>query len=140
MAGAKDYKCSQTVDGKSFVDVLRNPQLRRERTLVWHYPNRWGESQDRAGRIWHLYSAIMKGDYHLIYFWANQERRLYNVKEDIGERNNLAKAMPELTMSLAQELTDSLISYGAQRPTIIATGELVPWPVDGQQIVSAGDR
>lgn len=138
MAGAKDYKCSQTIDGKSFVDVLRNPQLRRERTLVWHYPNRWGESQDRA-EGYGTYSAIMKGDYHLIYFWANQERRLYNVKEDIGERNNLAKAMPELTMSLAQELTDSLISYGAQRPTIIATGELVPWPVDGQQIVSAGD-
>lgn len=138
MAGAKDYKCSQTVDGKSFVDVIRNPQLHRERTLVWHFPNRWGESQDRA-EGYGSYSAIMKGDYHLIYFWANQERRLYNVKEDIGERNNLAKAMPELTMSLAQELTDSLISYGAQRPTIMATGELVPWPVDGQQIVSAGD-
>lgn len=140
MAGATDYKCSQTVDGKSFVDVLRNPQLRRERTLVWHFPNLWGESQDRA-EGYGAYSAIMKGDYHLIFFWETQECRLYNVKEDIGERNDLAKAKPELTRKLSQELTDSLISYGAQRPAFKATGELVPWPVDGKQIadtVNAG--
>ena len=138
MAGASDYQCSQTVDGKSFVDLIRNPQLSREKTLIWHYPNIWGESQDKA-EGYNAYSAIMKGDYHLIYFWENQERRLYNVKEDVGERNNLAKSMPELTKSLAQELTDSLISFGAQRPKLKSTGKLVPWPVDGVQIVTTGD-
>ena len=138
MAGATDYTCSQTVDGKSFVDIIRNPALTREKTLIWHYPNIWGESQDKS-EGYSAYSAIMKGDYHLLYFWENQERRLYNVKEDVGERNNLAKSMPELTMSLAQELTDSLISFGAQRPTLKSTGKEVPWPVDGVQTVTTGD-
>lgn len=138
MAGADISQCSQTIDGKSFVDILRNPGLRRERSLIWHYPNRWGESQDRR-EGYGAYSAILNGDYHLIYFWANQERRLYNIRTDIGEQNNLADEMPELTMKLAAELTDSLIHYGAQRPSIKATGEVVPWPVDGVRILATGD-
>lgn len=138
LAGVSEYKTVQTVDGKSFVDLLRDPSLTRERVAIWHYPNRWGESQDRA-EGYSSWSAIMKGDYHLLYFWENQERRLYNIKEDIGEEHNLAKELPELTRQLAQELTDSLIAYGAKRPTVAATGEPVPWPVDGEQVASPGD-
>lgn len=138
LAGVKDYKTVQTVDGKSFVDLMRDPSLTREREAIWHYPNLWGESQDRA-EGYGSWSAIMKGDYHLLYFWENQERRLYNLKDDIGEEHNLAQELPELTRQLAQELTDSLKSYGAKRPTVAATGEPVPWPVDGQQTAGPGD-
>ena len=137
MAGVKDYATVQTVDGKSFVDILRDPSITRDRAIIWHYPNRWGESQDKA-EGYGAWSAIMKGDYHLLYFWENQERRLYNIREDIGEEHNLAKEMPELALQLAQELTDSLKSYGAKRPTL-TTGDYVPWPVDGVQIASPGD-
>ncbi len=138
MAGVGDYQTVQTVDGKSFVDILRDPSLTRDRAVIWHYPNRWGESQDRA-EGYGAWSAIMKGDYHLLYFWENQERRLYNIREDISEEHNLAKEQPELALQLAQELTDSLIAYGAKRPTIATTGEYVPWPVDGVQTAGPGD-
>lgn len=138
MAGVKDYRTVQTVDGVSFVDLLRNPELSRERTLIWHYPNRWGDASDRA-EGYTAWSAIMKGDYHLIYFWENQERQLFNIRQDISEEHNLAKEMPELTLQLAQELTDSLQAYGAKRPVLIATGEIVPWPVDGVQMAGPGD-
>lgn len=138
MAGADVSACSQTIDGKSFAGLLRDNALQRDRTLIWHFPNLWGESQNRA-EGYGAYSAILRGNYHLIYFWETQERRLYDVRKDVGERHNLADEMPELALQLAAELTDSLISYGAQRPTLKATGKEVPWPVDGEQIPSVGD-
>lgn len=138
MAGADVSACSQTIDGKSFAGLLRDKDLQRNRTLIWHFPNLWGESQNRA-EGYGAYSAILRDNYHLIYFWETQERRLYDVSKDVAERHNLADEMPELTLQLAAELTDSLISYGAQRPTLKATGIQVPWPVDGQLIPSVGD-
>ena len=138
LAGVKNYKTVQHVDGKSFVPLLRDPELQRERTLIWHYPHRWGDASDRS-EGYTSWSAIMRGDYHLIYQWETQERLLYNIREDIGEQHNLAKEQPELALQLAQELTDSLIAYGAKRPSSIKTGEKVPWPVDGVQQAGAGD-
>lgn len=133
MAGVSNYETVQTIDGHSFADIVRNPATEdHERAIVWHYPNRWGESQDKA-EGYGSWSAILKDGYHLIYFWENQERRLYNIKEDIGEQHNLAAEQPELCMALAQELTDSLVNYGAGRPKL--NGKEVPWPVDGQEIV-----
>ena len=68
MANVTDYQTVQTVDGRAFTDLLRDPSLQRDRVTVWHYPNRWGESADRA-EGYGAYSAIMKGTYHMIYFW-----------------------------------------------------------------------
>ena len=137
LAGVNEYQTVQTVDGKSFVDLIKDTSISRDRVAIWHYPNRWGESQDKA-EGYGAWSAIMKGDYHLLYFWENQERRLYNIREDISEEHNLAKEQPELALQLAQELTDSLKAYGAKRPTL-TTGDYVPWPVDGVQTASPGD-
>lgn len=127
MAGAKSYQTVQHVDGKSFVDILKDPTLKRDRTNIWHFPNLWGESQDTAEGFG-AYSAILKGDYHLLYFWENRELRLYNVREDIGEQNNLIKMQPDLAKQLAKELTAALKDCDAQRPSYKQTGELIPWP------------
>lgn len=138
MAGIEDYKTVQTVDGHSFVDIIKNPSLQRDRVNIWHFPNLWGESQDRS-EGYGAYSAIMKGDYHMIYFWETQERRLYNIREDIGETNNLAATMPELLKELSQELTDSLKACNAQRPTHKDTGLEVAWPNDAVLQAAPGD-
>lgn len=140
LAGVNDYTTVQTIDGRDFSDLLRNPGLKRDRATIWHYPNRWGETADKA-EGYGSYSALMKGDYHLIYFWENQELRLYNLAEDPGEENNLADAQPDLVRAMAQELTDSLISMDAQRPTVTATGEIVPWPnaAEQQETFASGD-
>lgn len=140
MAGVTGYTTVQTVDGKDITPLLRDASMRRDRPVITHYPNRWGESADRA-EGYGTFSGLMKGDYHLIYFWETQERRLYNITEDPGEQNNLADAMPELLQQMAQELTDSLIAMDAQRPMLTATGEIVPWPAEAQQVenYSTGD-
>lgn len=127
MAKVKKYQTVQKIDGRSFVDLLRKPKLQRDRVTIWHYPNLWTEGlsiEDGYG----AYSAIMKGDYHLIYFWENGELRLYNIREDIGEYRNLVGKKPELTAFLAAELTDSLKAYAAQRPRRKWKSGLLPWP------------
>ncbi len=140
MAGVTDYETVQTVDGHSFVDIIKDADLQRDRTTIWHYPNRWGESQDKK-EGYGAYSAILKGDFHLIYFWENQERRLYNIKDDVGEQNNLAQLeeYAQTVLELSEELTDSLIAYDAQRP--MQNGEYVPWPEDAVYVenVEVGD-
>ncbi|MBP3228669.1 MAG: sulfatase-like hydrolase/transferase [Bacteroidaceae bacterium] len=132
MAGVTDYTTVQTLDGQDITPLLLDPTLRRDRPVITHYPNRWGETADRS-EGYGTYSGLMKGEYHLLYFWETQERRLYNITDDPGEANNLAATMPELVQQMAQELTDSLIAMDAQRPTLTATGQLVPWPADAQE-------
>ena len=127
LAGAADSRTVQHVDGCSFVPLLRDATLRRERPIVWHYPNRWDGRQDtRAG--YGAYSALLRGDYHLLYFWEPEELRLYDVSRDIGEQHDLAAERPDVVRGLARELTDSLTAFNAQRPLRKATGEPVPWP------------
>lgn len=138
LAGVKDYETVQKVDGKNFADILRDPSIERTRTNIWHFPNLWGESQDK-NEGYGAYSAILKGDYRMIYFWETQERRLYNIKNDISEQNNLAKKEPELLKELSKELTDSLKAYDAQRPSYKETGEVIPWPDEAPLPVETGD-
>lgn len=74
------------------------------------------------------YSSILKGDYHLIYTWETRQCRLYNVRQDIGEQNDLAVRMPEKVKELAAELTTYLKERDAQRPSYRSSGELIPYP------------
>ena len=132
LAGIRRRATVQHVDGQSFARLLRRGphKVRRPsegRALVWHYPNLWGESQDRA-EGYGAYSALLKGDYRLIYFWETGERRLYHIRKDIGERHDLAASEPQRLQRMAAELTDSLKAYGAQRPSFKSTGQVAPWP------------
>ncbi len=127
MAGIHDYKTLQPIDGKSFVPALCHPRRQRERTLIFHYPNVWVEAYEQAFGFG-AYSAIMKGDYHLIYYWESQQFQLYDRRRDIAEVHDLSAQRPRLLRRLACELTDSLISYNAQRPCLKADGLPVPWP------------
>ena len=141
MAGVTNYTTVQTIDGQDITPLLLDPTQHRDRPVITHYPNRWGETADRS-EGYGTYSGFMKGDYHFLYFWETQERRLYNITNDPGEENDLADAMPELLQQMAQELTDSLIAMDAQRPTLTATGEIVPWPAEATQtdeIYTSGD-
>lgn len=128
MANIKRYTTAQKVDGISFVDLLKKPALRRDRTNIWHFPNLWGESQDR-NEGYGAYSAIMQGDYHLIYFWETGELRLYNIRQDIGEEHNLVQQEPKRTKRLAKALTKALKKCDAQRPSLKSSPDKqLPWP------------
>lgn len=116
MAGIKRYTTTQHVDGRSFVDLLQNPRLHRDREIIWHYPHLWTTNiseKDGYGPT----SSIMQGDYHLIYYWRYDTVELYNVRRDIGEKNNLAPNNPRLTARLKDRLFNQLKHFSAQYPT-----------------------
>lgn len=127
MAGIKDYKTCQKIDGESFADILKNPELKREKTLVWHFPNLWGETQNEEEGFG-AYSAIMKDNYHLIYNWATGRTRLYDTANDISEQNDIAGQNPEIVKELSVELSNYLKERDAQRPSLIGTEQMLPYP------------
>lgn len=128
MAGIRRYRVPQTIDGHSFVSLLKgsgNPS--RKRTLIWNYPHVWG---NRGPGI-DLNCAIRKGDWKLIYYYKTGRKELYNIRKDIGEEHNLAPERPDLVRRLSRQLGKRLRAMKAQRPTFQATGKPCPWP-DGK--------
>lgn len=99
------------IDGVSFLPVLRQTgKLQRDAYFTW-FP--------------HLIPAVSvrQGDWKLIRRFEPhpkypEVRELYNLKQDIGETNNLAKKMPEKVKQL-----DALIDAFIKR-----TGALAPKP------------
>jgi len=134
MAGIKDYKTVQNVDGRSFVPYLKNNSIRdTSRALIWHFPNNWQEGAEIAKKYKIIaekegmgpYSAIRKGDWKLIYFYGPRRAELYNLKDDIGEHNNLAKQYQQKVTALARQLTEILKSEKAQFPIDQTTGKSI---------------
>ncbi len=125
MAGVRTYNTVQTVDGKSFVPLLLNPEQETgDRDLFWHFPNNWGPTGPGIGAT----STIRSDDWKLIYYYRDQHFELFNIPEDIGEKNNLATKFPEKVRELAEKLGEYLRDVNAQRPSYKATGQPVPWP------------
>jgi len=63
------------------------------------------------------HSAIRVDDYKLVKFWKTDELELFNLREDIGETENLAQAMPEKTEALHQHLLNYLTAVRANLPS-----------------------
>jgi arylsulfatase A-like enzyme len=116
----------QQVDGRSFLPLLKNPALRdNARALVWHHPNRWIAAE---GPRLHWASGIRQGDWKLVYDHRTAALELYNLKDDLGEQQNLATQQPDKVKQLALLLTKQLKAWDAQMPTFKKTGKPVAWP------------
>lgn len=124
MAGIDDYSVVQEVDGRSFVPYLINNIGDSKRVLVWNFPNRW----DADGPGIAATCTIRRGDWKLIYFYADGHKELYNIKEDIGEQHDLSDSRPRLVNKLSSLLGRKLRAMKAQRPSFKSTGEPCPWP------------
>jgi arylsulfatase A-like enzyme len=98
------------LDGDNLISVLEQEVQVFERSLFWHFPiylqaynindneNRDPLFRTRPG------SVIRKGNWKLHYYFEDKGMELYNLSEDIGERNNLAKANPEKAAALLADL------------------------------------
>ncbi len=127
MAGIKDYKTVQHVDGESIVPYLKNPDLViNKRALTWNYPNDWTGGD--LGEDNSFITAIRQGDWKLIYFEKYARLELYYLKDDIKEQHDLSKQFPQKTKEMAGLLTRKLKSYKAQMPSYKSSGKQVPWP------------
>lgn len=128
MAQIKDYETIQPIDGVSFVPLITGESdPSADRALFWNTPNTWYGGDYRSQGIGQT-CAIRKGDYKLIYWYKDGKKELYNIKEDISEKTDLAAQNPELVTELSKELGEYLRKSGGQRPYFKATGKSCPWP------------
>jgi arylsulfatase A-like enzyme len=125
LAKIKTPKITQEIDGVSFTRYLKNPsQKDDQRSIIWHYPNRWGGTGPGINHS----SAIRKGSWKLLYSMKDQKLSLYNLLNDIGEENDLSTNNPAITKMLADELTTRLKEMNAQMPRYLNGTEQVKWP------------
>ena len=80
LCGVKISK-KQKVDGVSLVPLLKGKTI-TERPLYWHYPHYGNQGGEPS-------SIIMEGDWKLIYYHEDDRYELYNLRNDIGEQNDL---------------------------------------------------
>jgi arylsulfatase A-like enzyme len=99
-------------DGISLVPLLKQTGSLADRALYWHYPHY--QHYQLEGTT--PYGAIRRGHHKLIEFYDDFRVELYNVHDDIGERNNLAAAKPERVNSLRKELHEWRDAVDAQMP------------------------
>lgn len=123
-------KYNEDIDGKDLTPLLKQTNdFERDNPLVWHYPHYWAWKGLRdADTTIKPFSAIRDGDWKLIYGYDNRRVELYNLKNDIGEKNNLLKQNPEKANELCRELREYLISVKAQTPVNRETLKPVPYP------------
>lgn len=101
---------TQHIDGISLAPLLRKKETPQRQDLFWHYPH-YGNQGCTPG------AAIRSGDYKLIEFFEDGRMELYNLSNDIGEKNNLLEQKPELAKELANKLHAWQKEVGARFPT-----------------------
>ena len=101
---------SKVHDGESMMPVLRGQRPARPRPLYWHYPHYSNQGGDPG-------AAVRLGDYKLIRFYDDERRELYNLREDPGEKVDIASKMSAKVKELDGLLSKWLKDINASMPT-----------------------
>jgi arylsulfatase A len=112
IAGQRE-SAGQSVDGVNLVPLLRQGTELKRDALFWHYPHY--QHYQLGGTT--PYGAIRAGDFKLIEFFDDMRVELYNLREDLGERRNLAAQMPAKVEELRARLHAWRKDVGAQMPS-----------------------
>lgn len=109
-----DAPKEQVVDGVSLRPVLEGKSLERD-TLFCHFPH-YVKATFNIPNTW-----VRRGDWKLFRFFADNADQsdrfeLYNLREDIGEQNNLAEEKKELVTELNALITQHLAETEALVP------------------------
>lgn len=84
--------------------------------LYWYYPKSAGYNK-KTGKwkdTWR--NVIITGNYKLIEYITDRRLELFDIKNDISEKNNLAKKIPEKTKELKNKLDNWKKSLKAPEP------------------------
>ncbi|WP_228780063.1 sulfatase [Aquiflexum lacus] len=111
LAGLKEsFIGNGEMDGVSLSPLLHNPSgsISRE-ALYWHYPH-YGNQGGNPG------SVIQEDGWKLIYFYEDDRIELYNLNNDLGERNDLSAKENKKSTYLKNKLMDWLQNTKARLP------------------------
>lgn len=78
----------QAVDGVSLVPAVMGKPFERK-PIFWHFPQYSNHGMQSPG------GAVRAGDYKLLEYYENNTVQLFNLREDLGEQNDLSQAEPE---------------------------------------------
>jgi arylsulfatase A-like enzyme len=90
---------AQHTDGVSLRPLLAQEGPLKRDAIFWHFPH-YSNCRNRPG------CSVRMGDYKLLQFFEDGHLELYNLREDIGEDNNLADQMPELRDGMLARLEE----------------------------------
>jgi arylsulfatase A-like enzyme len=113
------------LDGESIVKVFEATRtlgaagslparvLRRD-AVYWHFPGYLGAGQND----WRTTpaGAVREGDYKLLEFFEDGRLELYDLRSDLSQQRDLAKANPEVVQRLHAKLTKWRDDVGAKMP------------------------
>jgi arylsulfatase A-like enzyme len=107
------------LDGESLLPLLTGSGGLPPRAIFWHFPAYLEPDSGRKGP-WKATpcSAVRQGDWKLIEQFEDGQLELYNLKDDIGERTNLAPSRKDKATELVQLLRDWRAATRAPVPTM----------------------
>jgi arylsulfatase A-like enzyme len=105
------------LDGVSYLALLTSggtARLDRD-ALFWHFPGYLGAGPGS----WRTTpaAAIRAGDWKLIEFFETGKLELYNLRVDVSEKIDMARAMPDRVRALHERLLTWRKQIGAPMPT-----------------------
>lgn len=121
---------NQPVDGRSILPILKGEKNDLyTRAIFWHYPFYLQGVKEGAlipvygtkNKIWRgtPSSAIRKGDWKLMWYFEDNSTKLFNIKEDPYEKNDLSKENPEMNSKMLQILKGWVKETSAPVPSKI---------------------
>ncbi|MBL9146420.1 MAG: sulfatase [Verrucomicrobiaceae bacterium] len=107
---------NQVLDGESLVPLFKDGSANLKRTAIFqHFPGYLGAGNN----TWRTtpVATITSGDWKLMEFMEDKHLELYNLREDIGERNNLAASNADRAKALVDQLHAWQTEIKAPMPT-----------------------
>lgn len=98
LAAAAGAEVIHAIDGVNLKPVLEGKTM-KPRSLFWHYPHYSNQGGIPGG-------AIREGDFKLIERYEDGRVHLYNLKQDIGEQQDLAELHPQRVAEMRARLHD----------------------------------
>jgi len=112
----------QPVDGINLLPLWKNAAAHLGRdALFWHFPN----GIEVAGRPivrTPPVGIVRAGNFKLIEWFEDGRLELYNVVEDMGEKNNLVRSLPDKT----SELKAKLAAWRKETGATVQSGKAPP--------------
>jgi arylsulfatase A-like enzyme len=99
----------RAIDGESIMPLLTQTGSLERDALYWHFPHYRVEDVVP-------YSIVRAGDWKLIKRYEGKPFELFNLRDDLSEKNDLSAEMPEKVRGLEAKLTAWLASVGAKLP------------------------
>jgi len=102
-------------DGHDLTPYLKGQSgVHRPQQLLVHFPH----GRHRS----HLFTSWTDGDWKITYEYAKTKWHLVNLREDIGEKQNLVRDHPKRALALARQMLQQLDQQQAQFPLDLQTG------------------